>query len=96
MKQHKTLLVSAVVLALGISSFSVAAERPSQCDEAKAAIRAMGVDPADLAQVGFSEMPPPESAPEQEQSAFDDIMDSKIAGAFFGGDTEVAAAILIS
>ena len=33
MKQHKTLLATAIVLALGISSFAVA-ERPAQCDEA--------------------------------------------------------------
>ena len=92
MKQHKTLLASAVVLALGLSSFAIA-ERPPQCDQAEEAIRALGVDPGDLAQIEFSEMPPPEGASEEEHAAFDDMLDNKIADAFFGGDTEAAAAM---
>jgi hypothetical protein len=92
MKQHKTLLASAVVLALGLSSFAIA-ERPPQCDQAEEAIRALGVEPGDLAQVEFSEMPPPEGASEEEHAAFDDMLDNKIADAFFGGDTEAAAAM---
>jgi hypothetical protein len=53
MKEHKTLLASAVVLGLVLSSFA-AAERPPQCDEAETAIRALGVEPGDLAQIEFS------------------------------------------
>ena len=92
MKQHKTLLASAVVLALGLSSFAIA-ERPPQCDQAEEAIRALGVEPGDLAQVEFSEMRPREGASEEEHAAFDDMLDNEIADAFFGGDTEVAAAM---
>ena len=92
MKQHKILQASAVVLALGLSSFAIA-ERPPQCDQAEKAIRDLGVEPGDLAQIEFSEMPPPEGATEEEHAVFDDMLDNKIADAFFGGDTEAATAM---
>jgi hypothetical protein len=38
-------------------------------------------------------MPPPESASEEEQAAFDDMLDNKIADAFFGGDTGAVEAM---
>ena len=105
MRQYKILLASALALALGLSNFAKAgghegphdqgmhAERPPQCDEAEEALRSMGVEPGALAQVAFSEMPPPEGAPEEVVAAFDDMLDAKVAAVFFGGDEEAAKAM---
>jgi hypothetical protein len=105
MRQYKILLASALALALGLSNFAKAgghegphdqgmhAERPPQCDEAEEALRSMGVEPGALAQVAFSEMPPPEGSPEGVVAAFDDMLDAKVAAVFFGGDEEAAKAM---
>ena len=105
MRQYKTLLASALALTLGLFNSVQAgghegshdqgmhAERPAQCDEAEEALRSMGVEPGALAQVAFSEMPPPEGAPEEEVAAFDEMLDAKVAAVFFGGDEEAAKAM---
>ena len=85
MKQSKTLITSAILIALGMSSFA-AAERPPECAEGEATLLALGVDPMALIALEESMQPPPDDAPEEDREAFDEMMDSMVADQFFGGD----------
>ncbi|MDE0841922.1 MAG: hypothetical protein OSA42_06975 [Porticoccaceae bacterium] len=89
MKQSKTLIASAMLIALGMVSSAIA-ERPPECDQGEATLAALGINPMELMALEDSMQAPPDGAPEAEHEAFDEMMDQMVADTYFEGDMEKA------